>query len=273
LRQVESRHLLVLALAALLGAASVGGAADDSPRIDASAYVLQVAGKTLWEQDAHKRLPAASLTKIMTGLLVLERGRLDAVASVSRAAAAQGGSRAGLKAGDRLRVGDLLALTLVRSANDACRALAEHHAGSEARFVALMNRRAAALGLADTRFVNACGWDSPGHYSSAADLAALTETALRFPTFAALGGMAEAEIQTADGRRTFRVRNTNALLGRLPGASGVKSGFTRRAGPCVVALAERGGVRVLLVLLNAANRWWVAHGLVEQAFALPAGEP
>jgi D-alanyl-D-alanine carboxypeptidase (penicillin-binding protein 5/6) len=266
-----SLRLLVVFLAALLSSAGASQAENEPFPVDAEAYLVQAQGRTLWAKESHKRLPPASLTKIMTALLVLERGRLDAVVTVSRSAAGQGGSRLGLKTGDRLRVEELLTATLVRSANDACRALAEHEAGSEARFVAGMNRRARELGLPDTRFANACGWDAPGHYASASDLALLTETALRFPAFAARVAMPEARIHTADGRREFLVRNTNLMVGRLPDVVGVKTGFTRGAGRCVIVVAEREGVRVLVVLLNAFNRWWDAYGLVERAFAQASG--
>jgi D-alanyl-D-alanine carboxypeptidase (penicillin-binding protein 5/6) len=262
---------LAVVLAAILGPVGASQAADDPFPVDAAAHLVQVQGRTLWAKEPHKRLPPASLTKIMTALLVLESGQLDAVVTVSRAAAGQGGSRLGLAAGDRLRVEDLLTAVLVRSANDACRALAEREAGSEARFVVRMNRRALALGLRDTHFANACGWDAPGHFSSASDLALLTDTALRFPVFSALVALPEARIRTADRRREFLVRNTNLMVGRLPDVVGVKTGFTRGAGRCVIVLAEREGVRVLAVLLNAFNRWWDAYGLVERAFAQASG--
>jgi D-alanyl-D-alanine carboxypeptidase (penicillin-binding protein 5/6) len=263
------RLLMVLGLASLaVVPCRAGQAAEDPFPSIATAYLLKVQAQTLWAHAARTRLPPASLTKIMTALLVLERYRPEAVVTVSRPAAAASGSRLGLRRGDRMRVADLLAAALIRSANDACRALAEWRAGSEARFVALMNQRARALKLLDTRFANACGHDAPGHYSTAEDLALLTETALRFPVFAELVGTAAAVLRTADGGREFAIENTNALLGRLPGALGVKSGYTRRAGRCLVALAERDGVRVLLVLLNASNRWWDAHQMVERAFSL-----
>jgi D-alanyl-D-alanine carboxypeptidase (penicillin-binding protein 5/6) len=133
-----------------------------------------------------------------------------------------------------------------------------------------MNRRARELGLTDTGFANACGLDAPGHYSSVRDLAALTEAALRHQVFADLVARPEAVVQSADGRQRFTVVNRNALIGRFPGVAGVKSGYTRNAGKCLVALAERDGVRVLLVLLNAPDRWWHAHALLERAFARAA---
>ena len=259
------------ALGCLLLLSPAHGAQDRFPGI-ASAYLVRVQGETLWEGNSARRLPQASLTKIMTALLVLEAYRPAEVVTVGKSAAAETGSRLGLQAGERMQVDALLAATLLRSANDACHALADWRAGSESRFVALMNRRAAALGLTDTRYANACGLDAPGHYSSARDLATLTDAAMRHPVFARLVARTEAQIRTADGGRAFRVANGNALIGRLPGAIGVKSGYTRRAGPCVSALAERHGTQVLLVMLNGANRWWDAHGLIEQAFA-EAGQP
>jgi D-alanyl-D-alanine carboxypeptidase (penicillin-binding protein 5/6) len=175
-----------------------------------------------------------------------------------------------LSAGTRFRVHDLLVATLVGSANDACRALAEWHSGSEARFVAAMNRRARSLELRDTHFANACGFDAKGHYSSAQDLARLAETAMANERFRGIVALREAVVPSADGSRTYRVETTNALLGRLPGTVGVKSGQTRKAGRCIVVLAERGTGSVLLVMLGAANRWWDAHDVVERAFAAGA---
>jgi D-alanyl-D-alanine carboxypeptidase (penicillin-binding protein 5/6) len=269
---VTPLRLGCLAALTLVAAAWPVGAsqgANGPPSIEAAAYLAQRQGRTLWAKDPHQRLPPASLTKIMTAVLVVERVALDAVVLVSRAAAEQGGARLGLKAGDQLTVKDLLVATLVRSANDACLALAEHSAGNEVQFVGWMNRRARELGLRDTHFANACGWDAPRHYASAADLATLVEAALRLPQLAALVALPEARVQTVDGRREFVVYNTNLLVGRLPGVIGMKSGFTRGAGRCVIAVAERAGVRVVVVVLNGSNRWWDAAGLVEHAFAAP----
>jgi D-alanyl-D-alanine carboxypeptidase (penicillin-binding protein 5/6) len=257
-----------LLIALWLGSAQSSHAAENPfPRV-ASAYLVRIQGQEVWAGESTKRLPPASLTKMMTGLLIAEGGRLDATVTVGQAAARETGSRLGLQTGDRMTAADLLTATLVRSANDACHALADWRAGSEARFVRLMNRRAAELGLRDTRFVNACGHDAPGHHASAADLAMLAETAMRLPTFAEPVARETARVRTLDGGREFLIENTNALIGRLPGAIGVKSGYTRKAGKSLVALAEREGVRVLLVLLNASNRWWDAHIILERAFAL-----
>lgn len=177
------------------------------------------------------------------------------------------GTRIGLKPGDKLTAGDLLAATVVRSANDACRALADHLGGSKGAFVVKMNQRAAALGLADTRFADPCGHDRDGQYTSAADLARLAEEVMRHDEYLRLARLEKISFKTIDGSRSFSLRNTNALLGRAPGVIGLKTGYTEGAGNCLVALAERDGVRVLAVLLNAPNRWWNAAGLLDRAFA------
>lgn len=233
----------------------------------ARAYLVEGDGRTLWEKDADRPLPPASLTKLMTALLVHEHEGLDEIATVTPAAAAESGSRLGLKSGDKLRVRDLLAAALVHSANDACHALADWLAGDQARFVKLMNRRAAELGLKHTRFANACGHDQPGHQASARDLARLAERVMHAPTIARLVALPEHQIATADGVRRFILTNKNALIGRYEGAIGVKSGFTARAGKCLIAAAQRDGRHVLLVMLNAGNRWWDASDTLDRAFA------
>ena len=232
----------------------------------AQAYLVVRDARVLWAGRAHDRLPPASLAKMMTALLALEQGAPEAVVTVGRGAAQAGGARLGLKAGERLRAGDLLAATVVRSANDACRALAEHLAGTRERFVARMNARAAELGLDDTRFADPCGHDRPEQYASAADLARLAGALIARPEYLALARRARMAIETVDGARRFVFHNTNALIGRYPGALGLKSGYTEAAGNCLVALAERDGVRVLVVLLNAPDRWWSAVGLLDRAF-------
>jgi D-alanyl-D-alanine carboxypeptidase (penicillin-binding protein 5/6) len=219
--------------------------------------------RVLWSGGAERPMAPASLTKMMTALLVIERGRLDEVVTVSRAAARETGARLGLRAGDQLRAHDLLAAVVVRSANDACRALADHDGPG---FVARMNQRALALGLARTRFVDPCGHDRPGQYSTAADLARLAEQVMRHPEYVRLSRISRMRVATLDERRKFSFQNTNALIGRYDGALGVKTGFTAHAGHCLVALAEKDGVRVLVVLLNAPNRWWNAVGLLDRAF-------
>ena len=214
---------------------------DPFPRV-ASSYLMQLNGQTLWAHKPTAKLPPASLTKIMTALLVLERGKLDEIVTIGPTVSRETGTRIGLRRKERVRVDFLLTASLLGSANDACRSLAEHIGGNEADFVALMNRRAKELGLEGTHFTNASGHDNPGHYSTARDLAILAGAALKHPAFAERVKWDSAYIATVEGRPFF-FENKNELIGRYPGAIGVKTGFTPKAGKCLIALAEREGLK------------------------------
>jgi D-alanyl-D-alanine carboxypeptidase (penicillin-binding protein 5/6) len=265
--------LLVLSLwIVLAGMAEAAGPPDRFGNV-AAAYLVKVDGREAWVRNPSTPLPPGSLAKMMTALLVLERADLRSVATVSPEASRETGTRLGLARGDRMIVLELLAATVIASANDACHVLADHVAGSETKFVALMNARAREMGLSGTRFTNACGHDAPGMRSTARDLARLAEAAMGNPVFAKMAGLEESWISTADGGKKFPLRNSNRLIGRYRGAIGVKTGFTGSAGKCLVALSERGGSRVLLVLLNAPDRWWKAEEILDAAFADGSGTP
>jgi serine-type D-Ala-D-Ala carboxypeptidase (penicillin-binding protein 5/6) len=262
---------LVLAAACLAAgaAASDASAAEDPYPWIAAAYVVKRDGVVLWAGQPDARLAPASLAKMMTALIALERGGLGEAVTIGRGVLQATGTRIGLKPGEKLRAGDLLAATVVRSANDACRALAEHLGKTVNNFVLRMNERAAALGLSNTHFADPCGHDREGQYASAADLMVLAEQVMRHDEYLRLARLERVTVRTLDGGRSFPLRNTNALIGRYPGAIGLKTGYTEAAGTCLVALAERDGVRVLAVLLNAPNRWWNAVGLLDRAFDAP----
>ena len=248
----------------LLAFASAAGAAEDRFLGVAQSYLVKRDGHVIWAHAPQARMAPASLAKMMTALIVLERGRLDEIVTVSRAASRETGSRIRLRAGEQLRAYELLAATIVQSANDACRALADHVGPVD--FVLRMNQRAAELKLDDTHFVDPCGHDRPGQYSTAEDLARLGEQVMQHPEYERLAGIRTMSIRTLDGRRRFWLSNTNALVGRYDGVIGVKTGTTWRAGNCLVALAEKDGVRVLIVLLNARDRWFSAASLLDRAF-------
>ncbi|MCX5831731.1 MAG: D-alanyl-D-alanine carboxypeptidase [Deltaproteobacteria bacterium] len=250
--------------------AATGAEVPLSPPTAAASYLVRVNGAILWSRAAQSRLPQASLAKIMTALLVLEQGKAEELVTVSNTAARETGTRIGLRQGERLRTKDLLAATLLGSANDACRALADHLGAGEFRFVARMNSRAQELGLANTHFNNACGHDHPLQYSTAYDLAVLAEFAMSHRPFAELARTVSLRIETADGLRAFNLENKNELVGRYQGAIGVKTGTTPKAGKCLVALAERGENRVMLVMLKAPERWWQAVAILDRAFAAAA---
>lgn len=234
----------------------------------AAAYLVQVDGATLWAKDTDRRLPPASLTKLLTALLVVESLPPEEVVTIGRDAVLETGTRLGARAGERFRAEDLLKAALLDSDNDACHALAEHAGGGNVkRFVVAMNHRAAELGMRDSHFANPCGHDASNHYSTAQDLARLAHAALANPRLAEVAALASADIATLDGRRRFSLKNRNALIGRYPGATGLKTGFTPQGGKCLIAHVRRNGTHVLLVMLNAPNRWWDASDLLDLAFA------
>ena len=255
-----------LGIVAAAAGAEAAGAGDPFGNV-AAAYLVKVDGREVWARNPESRIPPGSLTKMMTALLVTERADLRSVVTVSREASRETGTRLGLAPGDRMTVLELLAATLLASANDACHALADHVAGSETRFVDRMNARAREMGLSGTRFANACGHDDPGLYSTARDLARLAEAAMGSPVFAKMAGLEDGWVSTADGGKKFPLENKNLLIGRYRGAKGVKTGFTGRGGKCLAAFAERDGKRVLLILLNAPDRWWKAEEILDAAFA------
>lgn len=239
-------------------------------RIPAHSILLKElrSGRILFEHDVEKRLSPASLTKIMSALIILEKGRLDDLATVSKNAARAPKTHLRLKVGEVFRLGDLLKAMMMVSANDACLAAVEHVGGDEEQFVTLMNAKAVALGLADTHFSNGCGFDGPEHYSTAEDLATLSEVAMRNTVFRALVKEEREIITPVSGYRAYVLHNTNRLLGRVPGVEGVKTGFTSKAGRCLIAKVSQNGSDLLLVILNSNRRWNTARSLIDYGFRL-----
>jgi D-alanyl-D-alanine carboxypeptidase (penicillin-binding protein 5/6) len=227
-------------------------------------------GRVLYEHDAGKRMSPASLTKIMSALVILERGQLDDLVTISPNAARAHKTHLRVKAGQVFRLEDLLKAMMIMSANDACLAAVEHVGGDEAQFVTLMNAKAAALGLADTHFSNGCGFDNPDHYSTAEDLAALSVIALDQPIFRQLVREERAIVTPVNGDHAYVLHNTNRLLGRIPGVEGIKTGFTSKAGRCLIAKVSLNGSDLLLVILNSKRRWNTATNLI--TYGLQAAE-
>jgi len=213
----------------------------------------------------------ASLTKIMSALVILEKGQLDDFVTISPSAARAHKTHLRVKAGQVFRLEDLLKAMLIVSANDACLAAVEHVGGDEAQFVSLMNTKAEELGLSDTHFSNGCGFDNPDHYSTAEDLATLSIMALDQPIFRQLVREERAMITPINGHRAYVLHNTNRLLGRIPGVEGIKTGFTSKAGRCLIAKVSQNGSDLLLVILNSKRRWNTATSLI--TYGLQAAEP
>ena len=233
-------------------------------RVPAHSILLKElnSGRVLYEHESAKRLSPASLTKIMSALVILEQGNLDDLVTVSPAAARAHKTHLRLKAGQVFKLDDLLKAMLIVSANDACLAAVEHVGGDEAQFVTLMNNKAAALGLRDTHFSNGCGFDGPDHYSTAEDLATLSVIALQQPIFRELVREERAMIMPVNGTHAYVFHTTNRLLGRIPGVEGIKTGFTSKAGRCLIAKVSQNGSDLLLVILNSSRRWNTATSLI-----------
>lgn len=242
-------------------------------RVPAHSILLKElnSGRVLYEHESAKRLSPASLTKIMSALVILERGHLDDLVTVSPTAARAHKIHLRLKPGQVFTLEDLLKGMLIMSANDACLAAVEHVGGDESQFVSLMNAKAAALGLSDTHFNNGCGFDHPNHYSTAEDLARLSVIALEQPTFRRLVREERAIIMPINGTHAHVLHTTNRLLGRIPGVEGVKTGFTSKAGRCLIAKVSQNGSDLLLVILNSNRRWNTAMSLIN--YGLRTSDP
>lgn len=241
---------------------------DRPPGVSAGAAVLMdvATGDVLFGKEADARRPPASTTKIMTAILALELGRPDEVVTVSQKAAAVGEATLHLDPGEKINLYELITGALVRSGNDACVAIAEHISGSEEQFVKLMNKKALALGAQNTNFVNTNGLPRKEHYSTAKDLALMARHGLQIPQFASITRQKETEIHFLEPDVFMDLRNTNKLLWNYPYANGVKTGTTTAAGKCLVASATKEGRQLLVVVLNAPDRFGDAKKLLEWGF-------
>jgi D-alanyl-D-alanine carboxypeptidase (penicillin-binding protein 5/6) len=261
-----ARARIIGAAVALLASATAAALPIDAYPGAATSYLRGADGMPLWAHAPDLPRPPASLAKLMTALVLLDGDwQPQAAITASQRAVAVDGTRLGLRAGESLRAADALVALLVRSANDVCVALAEHEAGTIEAFAARMNARAAKMGLADSHFEHPCGLDSPGQHTTANDLLKIAQAALERPEIAAIVRMKTARVTTLGGR-TIGMRNGNHLLGSVEGVFGMKSGYTAGAGTCIVAVAERKGHRIWLVMLDAPLRWWNAAGMIDAAY-------
>lgn len=271
------RHALPAGLLlAACAAAPTGLAAASAGTAGPTAVVVMDArtGRILHAREAHLRWPPASTTKILTAMIAIERLPAGAVVTASTYAASQRqGATLGLKPGERWPARDLLLAMMLRSANDAAVAVAERVSGRTERFVREMNARARQLGARESHFVNPHGFEASGHRSTAFDLALIARHALRNPEFAAIVRTATWELQ-GPGRPPQQIANTNQLLGRYPGADGVKTGWTAASGPSLVASATRDGRQILVVVLNSGDLFGDAERLLDLGFrSLRPGAP
>jgi len=256
----------------LVGDSAVSGlppeVAVKAPDIGAAAGVLMTGdGRILWARDAGRERAMASTTKIMTAIVALENGSLDEQVVITRGAARIGEAAARLREGASYPLGTLLEAMLVKSGNDASVAVAEHVGGSVEGFVAMMNDKASQLGLEHTSFANPHGLDAEGHHTSAADLATLARYAMKNEEFRRMVALEQIVIDGEDGPQ--ELENSNLLIGTLEGATGVKTGWTSRAGYSLVGSAERRGVELFAVILGTTDemdRFQQAGLLLEWGF-------
>ncbi len=217
--------------------------------------IEQSTGTVLVDVDSSKRMPMASTTKIMTALVTLENADLTEPVVIPAQAAGIEGSSMYLAAGETLTVSDLLYGLMLTSGNDAATALALHVGGDEQRFVDMMNERAQSLGLTDTNFKNPSGLPDDEHYTTAAELAKITAAALANETFASIVSTDTARVPYKNNPDGRTLKNHNKLLHLYDDAIGVKTGFTKKAGRCLVGAARRDGVTLICVTLNDGDDW------------------
>lgn len=264
---------LILCICMLSVTATVS--AEETVSVDVtapSAVLMEVGtGQILFEKNSHEKRPPASVTKIMTMLLVMEAidsgsVKLDDMVRCSEYAASMGGSQVYLEPNEEMTVHDMLKAVAVASGNDAAVALAEHIAGSAEGFVNMMNERAAALGMNDTHFVNCNGLDAPEHLTSAYDIALMSRELLQHPKILEFTGIWMDSLR--DG--AFGLVNTNKLIRFYEGANGLKTGSTGAAKFCLSASAVRDGMNLIAVIMGAdtsKNRFGDASRLLDYGFA------
>ncbi len=274
---MKRKRVIAFALAVLLSVSSIGlgvGAEEkEEESLAAPSAILMEAntGKVLYEKNADEQRACASITKVMTLLLVMEalddgRISLTDMVSASEHAASMGGSDIWLKPGESMSVDDLLKATVIASANDAAVALAEYVAGSEEAFLEQMNQRAKELGMTNTVFKNCNGLDEDGHVTTARDVAIMSRELIKHKK---IFDYSQTWIDYLRDGQTQLV-NTNKLLKSYNGITGLKTGTTGKAGSCITATAERDGVSLIAVVLGCSNtkdRFSSAASLLDQGFA------
>lgn len=257
---------LILAAVALM-ALNAGAYAENAPDIAAggAALIEQHTGAVICAKEAHKKLPMASTTKIMTALIVIENCPLGDTVKVSPKAYGVEGSSMYLNAGEEVSVEDMLYGLMLLSGNDAAVALAIHTAGSVEAFAALMNARAEEIGAHNTNFVTPNGLHDPEHYTTAYDLALIAAEAMKNPDFRKIVG--STYHKTTTGSVIRYMKNKNKILWQYEGGCGVKTGFTKAAGRCLVFAAERDGMTLIGAVLSCPDMFNAAKAMLDYGFA------
>lgn len=232
----------------------VSKTANDEPVVNAKiGLIFDRSSKTiLYEKNGLKQVPMASTTKIMTAIVVLENANLSDIVTVDKKAAGTGGSRLGLKVNDKITVHDLLYGLMLCSGNDAAVALANHIGGSIEGFADMMNKKAKELGCVNSHFITPHGLDQEGHYTTAYELACITDYALNIPKFKEI--VSTKGYTVTINAQSKAITNTNELLGNMDGVYGVKTGFTNGANRCLVTAYKSGDLDIITVVLGADTK-------------------
>jgi D-alanyl-D-alanine carboxypeptidase (penicillin-binding protein 5/6) len=274
--QVRVKRLFALAIlfmSALCCLLSVVVYADEI-RSRAAIVMEASTGRILYGKNPDLRLLPASTTKLMTAMVALDRANPSDTVVISEKAAGCSPVKASFREGERVTVETLLNAVLIKSANDAAFALAEGVAGSEERFVDLMNEKVLALGMSDTKFVNATGLPMEGQYITVYELARMLRHALRYPLIKEILSTKASRISTKDGRELF-IENSNKLLWSDDSVLGGKTGYTRAAKHCFVCASEQGGETIITAILGATTKaqlWKESEHLIKKGFSIIGGK-
>jgi|GEM_PF-336917 len=240
-----------------------------------SSYIVKEvgSGEVLMSKNKNKKIAPASLTKILTSILAIESGKLGEYVTITKEATGVEPTKAGFRVGDEVLLLDLVKAALVNSSNDAATAIGIYVGGSTANFAEMMNKKAGEIGMANSHFTNACGFDKGSHYSTADDLLKLSEYAIKNRVFNEIVKLDSVAIQPRNSDKTYRLRTHNKLLDKYQYAIGVKTGYTNKAGGCLIARAKKDDKDVLVIMLKSkTDRWVLAEDIFEKAFTMTKPE-
>ena len=223
--------------------------------------------RLIYEKEANKKIYPASLTKIMTSILAIEQGQLSRPVVITEEMLQVEPTKAGYKEGEIYFLDDLVKAALIHSDNDAAMAVAIAVGGTLENFIRMMNDKAVAIGMTNTLFTNPCGFDIGDHHSTPNDLLVLAEYSIKNSVFNAMTRLNQHSYYSLNTFRQMAVKTHNKLLDEYEYAVGVKTGYTSKAGPCLIARAQKEGKDCLIVMLNSKeNRWKIAKEIFEQVF-------
>lgn len=245
---------------------------DELDKLNVEALLVKDlnANAMVYSKEAYKEVKPASLTKIMTAMLAIEQGYLYRPVVITAEMIQVEPTKAGYKEGDIIILEDLIKAAMIESDNDAAMAIAIAVGGNTTKFVEMMNAKAQQIGMSNTLFTNPCGYDIGNHHSTPTDLLQLAEYAIKNPYFNDITRLNQHAYNEMLSGRKFVAKTHNHLLNRYEYAVGVKTGYTSKAGPCLIARAKKEGKDCLIIMLNSKeNRWTVARQIFEQVFLQP----